>query len=310
MDSFAFFYKIEKDNKEQKDNNMKVDLHINVWSLKRIMIDIGLKIENIDNNIKRIFIYLPTKEDIKDNEIKCLSKELKNPDLASLIFNDNCSISSENIIEIGKIKYHLIDIKKDAKIENNILELEINRLMSSEKNLYLRFRIDSNTLSKELILTSDNIINTLFKSNIALYNIIDIKINKRRNFDYKNLVLKDNYILFDFNKIHFVVMDYIYSSINFLSNISYESRILEIGWENYINSEKPSKKNLKNIIAYHFKIKKSDNSNEAGFVLKILKNKATNIRYIITAIIIGIISGIMSSIIPSLINKLILIFRS
>ncbi|EKV58257.1 hypothetical protein A966_00695 [Brachyspira hampsonii 30446] len=292
MESFAFFYKT--DNTLTNVYN-KADLHINLWFLNStILIDIGIKIEKAES-IDTIYVYFP----FQINRVSNLSNILlDNLNITNLIFNENCKIS-ENNIEINNTNYKIINVDEDNKnIKNNLLEITISKKYKKLDNIYLRFRLNANSL-KDNIIREENNLNNIFNPYYKIYNLIDLKVNKKRNFDYINLIDNhDDRKLLDFNKIHFLLMDNIYSNINFLSTSKYESRVLEENWKKYLE---PYNIDLSKLIAYHFKI----DGNELSILIKILRNKVDfilTIRYLIITISIGIISGIISTSIPKIIK--------
>lgn len=297
MESFAFFYEYSDENK------IEADLHMNLWLLKddNIFIDIGFKIKNTAN-INKIFIHFPF--DISKDNISDLSDKLKNPKTVSLIFNDDCPVKT-NCITIDEVDYSIIKINKD-KIDNlnpNVLSIDIESI--KKENTYLRFRVKSDTLKEKIIYSKDKILN-LFKPHTESYNIIDIKINKKRNFDYEEYVQqeKEKRSLFNFDKIHFLLMDYINHNVVFLSRLDCEARILEKDWDEYIEPKKSEL--IENLVAYHFKsIKKEDIDNELSILMKTLKSSVfpSIILYIITTILMGIVSGVISSIISNIFFK-------
>ena len=289
MESFAFFYEYLDESK------IEADLHMNLWLLKgdNIFIDIGFKINNTEN-INKIFIYFPF--NISKDNISDLSEKLQNPKTVSLIFNDDCPIKT-NVITIDKIDYHIIKINKD-KIDNldkNVLVINIEHIKN--KNTYLRFRLKSDTLKKQIIYSKDKLLN-FFKPHSESYNIIDIKINKKRNFNYDEYIqqAKEKRTLFNFNKIHFLLMDYINHNVDFLSRLDCEARILEKDWDEYIEPKKSEL--IENLVAYHFKSTNKDNKeNELSILMKTLKSRTfpSIILYILTTILMGIVAGVISS---------------
>lgn len=308
MDSFAFFYEGSNINEtgikcrflkkffKSKSKDINADLHFNVWTLeeKEAIIDIGMKINNTKGYVKNIFIYIPAK--IKKSEIHDLSdKFFNNPKLANLIFNYDCEITKYTI-EINNIKYKLLNINDIKEFvltkEGCLLNLDIN---SYSEPIYIRFRIKSRILSKKLFYI-DNKIHNILKFYQDVYNIVDFKVNNKRDFPYEEFILQKDNILFNFKKIHFLVMDYIYNSIKLLSKNNYhEVRTLEDGWEDYIDI---NKRILKRAVAYHFKSIINEHKDDGfSIVLKILKSRTTIFRYVISSLLIGVISGIISSII-------------
>lgn len=136
MQSFGLWYEPNYNNNTNDD--MKISLHVNLWSLEDIRIkdtnyvkepflDIGIKIESyraIDNLIMHCpFIINP--EDIIDLSPKLLRKEN-----ASIIFNRDCEITTKDsytIVEINKSNKDKKDKEenKQENIEENIEELLI-----------------------------------------------------------------------------------------------------------------------------------------------------------------------------------------
>lgn len=314
MDSFAFFYEGSNINEtgikcrflkkffKSKSKDINADLHFNVWSLEKdnIFIDIGIKIYKT-NGIKKIFIYVPFLIEDEKKEIEDLSEKLLDIKTANLIFNTDCNIDKENVTADG-VTYKIIDLEDKIEVNkknkynrnNSIIKIELNDVNINNNNIYIRFRIKNKNIKDSIMFTPKSPSDfTSPKKNI--YKIIDIKINKKRNFPYDKL--NNKYTLFSFNKIHFLLMEDIYSDINFLSKDIYEVRILEKDWSSYLGIE-----NINNIIVFHYKNKsEKEKIEDCSIVIKVI-NKKQNLILLFIYTLFALLISAMPSFLTEFVN--------
>lgn len=225
MKSFGILYKESKESKESKEESQKIDLHINLWNLSskdqnegEPSIDFGLKIDHF-REISKIQFYFPFL--VKENGIIDLYDRMKERDIASMIFNDNnFLISEEHDVEYRisgeKEKRLLLKIERYIEIKSNniysILEIDmesIGRVTKSKlNNVYFRFRVKSPSLKKILWLQS-KLDNNYFESAFISKQIIDIKVNESRNIEegYIEECNSGGYKYFLLNKVHFLLAE-------------------------------------------------------------------------------------------------------
>lgn len=332
----------------------EVDLHINVWDIKtecikykQPFIEFGLKIKKF-RELKSIMLFLPFKVNMEDIE------ELTNSNLkvrtASLIFNENCGVATSDVkgkifanltlkdqqgnvsdkyLLIGK-EYLSINKNKENEPHNedsddySILTIDIKGVsddmdtMPEFKDAYIRFRIFSKGFRENLfsVLALKNL---FLESAFSCTQIMDIKVNKIRNISEKVLKQADrnNWKLLQFNKIHFLVMESANSDVTINDKEFDGCRNLESEWEDYfkINGvEAPTAEDLKNVLAYHWKVKSKTVNSESALnsknylvdfskLVKVTYGK-TNVIIILVYVIVTVVLGALGSALFELIKNL------
>ncbi len=312
MKSIGIWYELSAEEMPQ------LDFHINLWNLKgdnkgtSPFVDFGISISDF-RKIKSLDILLPFR--IDNSEIVDLYELVKTPEIARLIFNEvECEISSKDryaIIEsdnFDKSKL-LINIKNADKLESfvchstdndiSIFSMNFEELANDEKffeydDLYIRFRINSESIKKSLFCPVRKK-NWFLESGFVETQIVDVKINQERNLPHnicKNYRLK-KYKFAIFRKIHLLVMSESSDEVVSFGTGIYECRKLEEhDWDDYLGNNY----DVTNILAYHWKEKSSDEKGLFNFSKLIrISTASTDLKVIITYVLVVIILGACGS---------------
>lgn len=287
-------------------------------------IDFGLVIQDF-RKVEQLKIWFPFSFD--KNDFYDLFDKVKED--SPLIFNDNeCEIKTSkglSLIEksedgVDKLLVKLNDEEnlmfERNKSDNNIqtLNINFNRIKSDpnfeeHKNVYLRFRIKTPNL-KKFIFCQLNKKNLFLESAFIATQIIDLKINKKRNIPQKKCddFRLQHYSFAKFNKIHFLLMDYANNDTSILGNDFVECRKLEDDeWNKYLEDEY----NTKDVLVYHWK-KKCDDFDKHPIMeySKLVKvttsttNKKILLAYIFIMIALGFLGNLLFATISLLFHLL------
>lgn len=295
-----------------------LEFHMNLWNLKgntkrtSPFLDFGIGISDF-RKIMSLDILLPFR--IDDSEIVDLYELVKTPDIARLIFNEvECEISSKDryaIIEsdnFDKPKL-LVNIKNEGKLETFIhhsidndmssFSLDFEELAKDEKlseynDLYIRFRLNSESIKKSLFCPVHKK-NWFLESGFVETQIVDIKVNQERNLPHnvcKNYRLR-KYKFAVFKKIHLLVMSNSSDEVDSFGTGIYECRKLEEhDWDGYLGNNY----DVTNILAYHWKEKSNDEKGLLNFSKLIrISTASTNLKVIITYVLVVILLGACGS---------------
>lgn len=272
MRSFAILYHYSEDSVQ----NVRTDLHINLWDLKNTKgkraepcIDFGLKIDNF-KNIDKIYFYFPFHFD--KGEVMDLYNHIIDRDIAKLIFNDNnCEkISREtgNALKLSDEtserlvvrldKYLGIDRNeiKDGKEPYTVITIDISKIKKDSiyktyDNCYMRFRIQSQEL-KNILWLDTKLDNYFLESAFVSNQIIDMKINEVRNIssDFMEIQRTERLQFVEFHKIHFLLAEPASGSATFFGDNRVGCRTLEDEeWNTYLQNQYDTK----DAIVYHIK---------------------------------------------------------
>lgn len=309
MKSIGVWYDLEEEEFPQ------LEFHINLWNLKKgkknpmPFIDFGIGISDF-RKIKSLDILLPFNVD--ESEIDDLYEYVKKPDTARLIFNEvECEVSSKDRYAVIKSDNFeksklLINIKKENALESFVncnndgdtmcLSINFEELKKDDKfiacnDLYLRFRVNSESIKKTLFCPIHKK-NWFLESGFVETQIVDIKINQERNLPHS--ICKDyrlnKYKFATFKKIHLLVMSDSGDDVDSLSGM-YECRKLEEHeWDSYLGNNY----DVTNILAYHWK-EKSQNGNGVSNFSKLIRisTASTNMKVIITYVLVVILLGVV-----------------
>jgi len=289
-----------------KNASNSLEMHFNLWKLGKkrkanCFLDIGVMIQNAIN-ISNINIFIPKPVAISD--IEDLGITLKeNPDLASTLFNEDYRVSSranEKIIEVLDVNripvfyIYVLDLNSDVVIENiyggSIIKIRIPQELVSKKHYY-RIRITNSYVdSISHIYTPPN---SVLESAFSQTELVDFRINEKRNL---NISLLERIRLegeFSFTKTHLFLMreasdDYVYSH-----KPPNGSRQLEVdSWKSYVGDNYSFDK----IIAYHWKETNKHCSFSAFVKFRYIRcNPLTIATFIIIIIILGFLSGLAAN---------------
>lgn len=315
MESIGVWYLLKEDVKAPT-----LDFHINLWNLKLKnsltdpFIDFGIGINDF-RNIKELKILFPFSFD--ETDLEDLFAEVREPETARLIFNDNeCEISSKDKYSVlnfscANNKKLLFKIKSDANWEEGI---ELKSVCNFEKKLlnfnfesiqqdaklvefndvYIRFRITTPNLYKALFCTVSKK-NWFLESGFIATQILDIKINEERNLPHNicRCLRLEKWAFAKFSKIHLLVMSNSNDEICTLGNGECECRKLEEQeWGSYLKCAYDTG----SVLAYHWKEKCKENRDLINFSKLIkISTSTTNIKMIAIYMLVVILLGACGS---------------
>lgn len=316
MKSFGIWYSNENTKAEKHEEELfKADLHINLWDIEEKynhdappFIDIGLSIENF-RAIDEICILIPF--GVPWSEFEDLSEKLSDAVTASLVFNDNCtfvqngaSIRSLTLSENGEHKKLLYSLEKkdhesadDKKtiMKFNLMELRKDHVYDTFKDLYIRFRIRSQKMKEELFCDIKRK-NQFLESGFTKTQVIDIKINKKRNISESDLktMRMEKFDFLAFDKIHFLVMEPANHDVEIFGSDFIECRKLEEEWGKYL----PLDSAIKDVLVYHWKKKRENGATMTEYAQMVkVTGAATSWKliavYVLAVIVMGIITNFL-----------------
>lgn len=319
MRSFGIWYSNGNTKAENHAaETFKADLHINLWDIEEKyghdalpFIDIGLSIEAF-REIDEICLLIPFS--VPRSEFEDLSGKLSDAESASLVFNDNCtliqngaSVRSLMLSEAGgreKLLYPLEEkdyqSSDDGKtiIKFNLQEIRKDHIYDQFEDLYIRFRIRSKKIKEELFCDIKRK-NQFLESGFTKTQVIDIKINKKRNISENDLkrMRMNKFDFLAFEKIHFLVMEPANHDVEVLGRDFIECRKLEEEWENYL----PDDSSIQDVLVYHWK-RKSGNGEKMKEYAQMVKvtGAATSwgliAGYVFVVIFMGIVTNALFSV--------------
>lgn len=283
-----------------------LEVHFNLWKLGKrrkanCFLDIGLMVQDA-TNVSHINIFIPkpvAKSHIEDLGITFR----KNPDLVSTLFNEDYRISSgaqEKIVEVLSVNripifyIYALDLDSDISMENafggSIIKICIPQELPDKKHYY-RIRLKNPYVdSISHIYTPPN---SVLESAFSQTELVDFRINEKRNLDYSLLERIHSEGEVSFNKTHLFLMreasdDYVYSH-----KPPNGSRQLEADlWKGYIGDDYPFDK----IIAYHWKETDTHHSFSAFIKFRYIRcNPLTIATFIVIIIILGFLSSLAAN---------------
>lgn len=317
MNTLSIWYE-KKEEYAHKD--VKLDLHFNFWKLGKqqllkeytYFLDIGLKVENFKGvaKVKMFFPFPLSRAAVTD-----LGSIISNStDLVNAIFNEEFKI-----INIGHEKYrdlvhqeskksfsiYTIDVKNDIEIKEkyggSIVELDTGAIKYSDikDTCYFRFRITLDSLKQFTHLYTPKY--SFFQSAFSQTEIIDFRVNEKRNLDKSLLQEMDGKGSFLINKVHFLLLRNAEDNFAYAHNDTSSCRVLEEKiWDEYIDIKYKEEK----IIAYHWKKKGGIDSFNAFAKMDFKKNNLKTITmYLIVIIALSVLVNLLSSFLFESFNK-------
>lgn len=236
----------------KKESIVSLDLDINIWRLKsedtKIFMDFGLKIDKA-SDVTRAYIYFPFVFD--KNSIIDLGNSLSNPQILKGIFNENYIISAntnnpKNLIikddNTNKVLFsaYAFNVNDDFKVEKTfdgtVISFNVKKTNQTDVRYY-RFRIAAKDYSPFIEHHKPN--NSFFESAFIETELLDFRINEKRNQDPSLIERIMEQMRFKITNINFFVMTSINDEI--ISdgiNLIYK-RQLEMGdfWTPYLGVE-------------------------------------------------------------------------
>lgn len=276
---------------EGKNSNVKLQLDINVWRLKstwarNIYLDFGLRVSD-PNSVEKVYIYFPF--NIEKSNIVDLGKELVNASLLNGIFNENYVISTntKNIFVREEnsnktiFSIYQLDVNKDIEVKENysgtVLAFAVK---NSNHPKYYRFRIKN--LNYGSLFEKYKPQNSFFESAFIETEIIDFRINEKRNQDNGLMEEIEENNRFDIEIINFFVMSPIQDEIDSDGiNLVYK-RQLEMGnfWGAYLG------KKYKKMSVYKCKTIKGISNNEDFNCFCKIKYRKSNVLTILIYLVV------------------------
>jgi len=283
-----------------------LEAHFNLWKLGKrkntnCFLDIGLMIQNA-TKISHVNIFIPhfiTSSNIEDLGITFR----RNPDLISTLFNEDYRISSgpqEKIVDVLNANrdptfcIYVLDLDSDVSVENafggSTIRIRIPKELAQKKHYY-RIRLKSPYVASiSQIYTPPN---SWLESAFSQTELVDFRINEKRNLNYSLLERIHSEGEVSFAKTHLFLMreasdDYIYSH-----RPPHDSRQLETDlWKGYIGGDHP----LDKMIAYHWKETGVHSSFSAFVKFRYVRcTRLTIAIFIAIIIILGFLSGFLAN---------------
>lgn len=226
-----------------------LSLDINIWRLKnsnkKLLMDFGLKIEDV-TNIKKVFMYFPFK--FNSTNVSDLGNTFLDQQILKGIFNENYVVSAntqnpKNILvkddDTNNIVFSIYqfadsDIEVTTAFGGTILSFEVKPTPQTNTRYY-RFRISS-TDYKPLI-EHHRPKNTFFESAFIETELLDFRINEKRNQDPDLIEKIVENLKFKISNINFFIMTSVEDDvISDGTNLIYK-RQLESGefWAKYLS---------------------------------------------------------------------------
>lgn len=331
MDSIAVLYSLKKDEKPRKiDSNVSGELHINYFKLPldkgkdyERFLDFGFMINEVAIEIHTIYFYLPFS--LSNDDLEDLGECLHKNNFISTLFNDDLNIHSNThnpsyytikpsnsdrdafwLYILGKDNFKIEEMSNGGSllsvcikslpqnIQGIIEKNESNKRI--KRNLYFRFRIKN--VSNKNVFFKENLSNDILQSAFSKSEMVDLKINEKRDIDCKVLeeLLKGKN-MFSFNKIHFFFI----ASLKEEEVRGYENfkdcRLLNPSrWKDYISGIDIEKHKC---IAYHW-VKKTENMPFTKFSLFFRtiykeRNWMHIIKYCLVVVVLGLIGSFIAS---------------
>lgn len=293
-------------SKNSQSASRSLEVHFNLWKLGKrrnasCFLDIGLMIQDA-TKVSHVNIFIPqpvAKSNIEDLGITFR----KNPDIVSTLFNEDYRISSgahEKIVEVLSIDripifyIYVLDLDSDISIENafggSIIKIRIPQELADKKHYY-RIRLKNPYVdSISHIYTPPN---SMLESAFSQTELVDFRINEKRNLNSSLLERIHLEGEVNFNKIHLFLMreasdDYVYSH-----KPPNGSRQLEADlWKGYTGGDY----SLDKMIAYHWKETDTHHSFSAFVKFRYIRcNPLTIATFIIIIIILGFLSSLAAN---------------
>jgi len=314
MNCFAIWYTPKKVNGLKR---IDAEVHVNLWKLKEKgkksfdhFLDMGIMIED-KNNIESINIFIPSK--INKSEIEDLGNYFKkHTDLVPTVFNrDYIPLvhQKKKIIEVlnrdkeHQFNIYRLDVDHDIKIKNidkgSVIRILVSHDITGGKTYY-RVRIKSKVV--ESLSHIEKPANAILESAFYSTELVDFRINEKRNLDSTLLAEIHENGEVNFKPIHFFLMREAYYDYIFSCKKLYRSRDLEEElWDSYVGENYSFGK----IIAYQWKEECSESFNEFVKFRFRISNSSTIVIYVIFALLIAAIGGVIGVLLVEVIRAII-----
>ncbi len=231
-----------------KDYQAEIALDINIWRMnnfeKSVLMDFGLKIEDA-SIVKTIFMYFPFEFD--NTNITDLGKTFLDQQILKGIFNENYVISANtknpknilvkddntNDVKFSIYKFEDSDFSVTNGFGGTILSFEV-KIPPQTKSRYYRFRISCKEYPPFIEHYQPK--NTFFESAFVETELLDFRINEKRNQDPSLIEAIVEKLRFKLLNVNFFVMTSVEDEvISDGINLIYK-RQLEMGdfWNKYL----------------------------------------------------------------------------
>jgi len=286
-------------------NNAKIDLHINVCSIKEYneYIEFGVLLNNYNKTYGNFNLSVPFI--INEDDFEDLSQKLYDSTLISALFNETLSTEDKNkyftVKQGTSIKFRILCLKQDNDIEfnkeSNHTKIKIkisDGIFNEEKtntDIYMRFRI--NKIGKIFQTIATNII--LLDGYKEEKNIFEINVNMKRKLPAE---ISQNLK----SKLHIGMINVFFMS-DYNTDIIFESqdrksaRVLENHiWDKYIGYKDLE---IEKVVAYQWK-SDSEVKNVQDFNIFVKTLIRNNKKYYLLKVfsfivIIGALGGILGN---------------
>jgi hypothetical protein len=344
MNSIAIWY--EQKAAPENEPIPELEIHVNHWKLKFKMnfiwkktraffseilgkklaifqfhdsdyfMDIGLKIVS-GENVERVCIYLPKETNVDNPKlIEDIGGKLKDPKLLTAVFNEPYTIiTNENakhftVQKKGTQLFNVYalditnDIHSDNQFNGTIIKFPFRQF--NDLPTYYRIRLKSVFVKQfsDVEVPSNSFLESAYSSN----EIIDFRINDKRNLDVSLIEHINSYRNFNISLVHYFVMrrvkdEYVLSNqqLNGVRQLENET------WSAYINQEQY---NYEKAFAYHLKHKVTEKERDDKKFISdfsaVLKFKFENGRlmwYILGFLAVAIALELSGNLIYDLVKK-------
>lgn len=315
MNCLAIWYK-HKPSKPKEE--LGVDLHLNLWELdgknvregrsRKDFLDIGIMIEN-PSNVANIYIFTPFK--VKKDEIEDLGHCFEDDKLVAAVFNEQYDVTTSTQSKTLKVKdnednivfyIYRIDVKNDIRkptrnYEGSVISIKVST-GKDIKPIYYRIRINSNKL--EELYTRYKPETHWLQSHYYKTELIDFRINERRNLDRSLKEEMQNSGEVYFNRVEYFVMRE--SRYDFVSSHTemHRSRKLEADlWESYVGGDCK----CDDVIAYHWSWSPPGVRGFNAFVkFRIYTSDIlTRLKFFFFLVLVGLLGGFLATVLMKLI---------
>lgn len=330
VNSFAFWYEKNTANQEgdkegeNTSRTLSTVMNFNLWDGcqweegEERFLDIGFKVDNLDL-AKTLYFFVPINIDIdkKEQVLIDLGEKFNKTELVDAIFNKSYTttiVANSKIIQVQdgneeKFNIYQLDIEHDVELEpfadGTIIKIPTQNIVNSHRTLmstgvgidtesyYLRFRI-KNVALDFLIQEYKPLVKGL-QSAFSATHMIDFRYHNIRSL-HKSLIERfsegENEIV-KVTAVHFLFMTKAYVDVQggpFKSIRQLEKNV----WEDYVD-----KKNVKDLVAYHYvdKVKSDSYLTSSELFMKCKVERSVIPRYIGLTIAFGVLGSVIGSLV-------------
>lgn len=306
MNCLAIWYKHKRSKPKEE---LGIDLHLNLWELDRknrregrrrkVFLDIGIMIEN-PGNVANINIFTPFK--VEEDEIEDLGHCFEDDKLVAAVFNAPYNVTTSAQSKTltvkdneGNLKFYIyrIDVKNDIRkppksYEGSVFSIKIST-GEDVKPIYYRIRINSNKL--EELYTRYKPESHWLQSHYYRTELIDFRINERRNLDRSLLEEMQNSGEVYFKSVeYFVMRESRYDYVSSQTEMHRSRKLEEDLWGSYVGGDCE----CRDIIAYHWSPPDARGFNAFVKYRIFTSDIITRIKFCLFLGLVGLIGGILA----------------